>query len=439
MNFQDITSQFSTKDQTIQERLINTEPPYAFRNIFSDTIYKQGNINTSKNPVSEILNYKSRAFLDKNIIPDLTNFKQSNVKVFSWNDYPSENAKLPRYFMIWVSPQLILQISEGQKEIPIHIYLHPYGEIGEKEKEYFINGKISDYYRDVGIRYMINQHFIIHHNRYAVNNDNLLDKPLFNLPLCVVFPIFSGSAYSSFPVYQVNNYRFHFIEIIENLINRSIPYFISENSISSDIYSVSKITISAFSRGGSLLKVLFSNPQNNFLKKIREVYTFDIVMNRELTKEERKPLEGEKEEDTKRRIGAIILKEKTLAINQFWKNIKIWQGEDRNRKVRIYAAEQLVIQEIFNELKNNLTKYGGGRYQEGQFSLFNGEKIDNKNYSGMSNGYELYSTDNSRILFTLPSNTFNSYIDSSNPGGIYLWEGHSWYAQSFITHALFHG
>jgi hypothetical protein len=56
----------------------------------------------------------------------------------------------------------------------------------------------------------------------------------------------------------------------------------------------------------------------------------------------------------------------------------------------------------------------------------------------MSNGYELYSTDNSRILVTLPAGNFRSYINTVNPKGIYLWEGHSWFAQSFITHALFH-
>jgi hypothetical protein len=422
MNFQDITDQFSIQGKTLNDIWLENMPPTheVFRSIFTDTIYKQGNIKVSKNPIEQILNYKKRVFLEKETIIKITNFSQNTVKVFCWNDY-----------------QLLLQINEGLTEIPVHIYLHPFGEIGKNEREYFNNGRISDYYKTVGMRYMINQHFIIYHNRYAVKNNVSLDKPLYNLPLCIIFPIFSGTSYSLFPFYQINKTKIHFIEIIEELIKKSIPYF-TEQKINSEKYDVKKIAVSAFSRGGSLLRTLFSNPKSEILKKIYEVYSFDTVMDRQLTEVERKRNEGENDASYKQRIAQIVLQEKIIGVNQFWSNIKIWQGDDSDRRIRIYCAEEIVVKTIYNELRNNLRKYGGGKYQEGNFSLFNGLTIDKREYGGMSNGYELYSTDNSRILFVLPLNNFDSYIDSRNKKGIYLWEGHSWFAQSFITHALFH-
>jgi hypothetical protein len=74
---------------------------------------------------------------------------------------------------------------------------------------------------------------------------------------------------------------------------------------------------------------------------------------------------------------------------------------------------------------------------------------DGSKYSGLSNGYEIYSTDNSRALVVLPSGNFLIYLSTENlkndggfrPGGDYepSLEGHSWFVSRLMSHALYHG
>lgn len=410
MSFVEITSQFERKDALIPEEQINESPPPLFDKIFSDYIYKQTPIDVSRHPVGEILNYKIRKKSDKSEQEKISRRVGATVKFFRWDDFPSKGSKYPRYFGIYVSPHLKLLIKEGLKSIPVHIYLHPIGDIYENESQYYKGSHIYKYYRDVAIHYLLNDHRLGHLHRYSVSNESDLNNSFFNKPVCLIFPVFSGTAFSSFPNYD----SLHFLQIIDSLIKEAIPAFFPLGTFNSMQFSLGRIAISAFSVGGEMLKRLFVNPRDDVLKKINEVYTFDITLD--------KP-------------GTPRLE----ANDKFWSKLKIWQGDDSDKMIRMYSAESGTMANIADELKNNLKKYGGGKYIEGNFIKYNEKKIGDYLFKNLGNGFELHSTDNSRILFILPIQTFSSYYHTENQNGLTgLWEGHAWFSRSFITHALFH-
>ncbi|MEV6931691.1 hypothetical protein AB0M46_45365 [Dactylosporangium sp. NPDC051485] len=106
---------------------------------------------------------------------------------------------------------------------------------------------------------------------------------------------------------------------------------------------------------------------------------------------------------------------------------------------------------IYAELRDRLRRYGGGYHNPAAgFSAFNGKPRPGGSgtYAGLSDGYEIYSTDNSRSLVAMPAGNSEVYLSTENlrnpngfpPGGDYepALEGHSWFVSRLFTHAIFH-
>lgn len=189
-----------------------------------------------------------------------------------------------------------------------------------------------------------------------------------------------------------------------------------------------RVSLSGFSRSGECLYALLApkHAQHPFMTTIvREIYAFDIEINADN-------------------------EEKPTAWARFWPLLTAWQGDDADRRIRIYSAEKDVLSAVYAELRRNLAATGGGDVKVGSFKRFNGKLSDGKaklRFSGLEDGYELYSNDNSRILVVLPLANFLKYLDqvSPNPGGIDPnpafepgLQGHSWFVSRLFSHALFH-
>ena len=165
---------------------------------------------------------------------------------------------------------------------------------------------------------------------------------------------------------------------------------------------------------------------------LKECYAFDVIVD---------------ERDAKK----TVIKTKQAGFEELWDKLKKWQGDEADKKIRLYSAEPSTVANVYSELQDRLKRYGGGYHNPAvKFSDFNKtQKPDGSGqYSGLSDGYEIYSTDNSRSLVVLPSGNALVYLSSENiqnaggfqPGGDYEagLEGHSWFLSCLQTHALFH-
>jgi hypothetical protein len=92
---------------------------------------------------------------------------------------------------------------------------------------------------------------------------------------------------------------------------------------------------------------------------------------------------------------------------------------------------------------------GGSENPKVPFSSFNGKKApDGGDLNRLADGYEIYSTDNSRLLACLPSVNARAYLSSeglTKPNGFHYdepfdpaLEGHTWFVSRLVSHALFH-
>ena len=196
---------------------------------------------------------------------------------------------------------------------------------------------------------------------------------------------------------------------------------------------VKRVALSGYSRSGILLSALLSGKVDSpFLTDtLKEVYAFDVMLD---------------ERDDK----GQITKTKQQGYEELWARLKKWQGDDSSRKIRLYSAEPGTVVNIYAELKSRLQKYGGGYHNPSAFSKFNKTPVPGGSsvFSSLSDGYEIYSTDNSRSLVVLPFNNSLVYLSTENirnpggfrPGGDYEpdLEGHSWFVSRLQSHALFH-
>jgi hypothetical protein len=410
--FEDITSVLINANiaKIIEDQSL--PPQYPMQFVFTNLVLKKGKLDVTKHPAQEILDFKNREIIvgdDKN---KSVAMMSDGLKLFFWKDFPSKKSSYPRYFLVWMSPALKASLQKGERnDIPLSIYFHPFGEIGNNEGRYYKeDNSIDDYYLSIGTHYLLNQHFLLFQHRYAVRDSAHLKAPLFNMPICLVFPIFSGSSHASFPQYDA----IHFLDIVEGLVRSAMPKYFAVNIQSTLQLNVGRIAVSAFSLGGILLRRLFAKPKLERLKTVDEVYTFDCVMNDKSTPKQK-------------------------AYEEFWRNLKVWQGDNSRKLIRFYTAESTSIFNILLELKSNLKKNGGGTLIEGQFKKYDGLTIDNYLYKFPDIDIELHSTDNSRILVLIPMSIFDSYgFGVVNAHGIKLWEGHAWFTNALITHALFH-
>jgi hypothetical protein len=193
--------------------------------------------------------------------------------------------------------------------------------------------------------------------------------------------------------------------------------------------------VSGYSRSGVVLRRLLDNAQHNepFMRKVlKEFYVFDVMLD---------------ERDKK----GVVTKTKQQGWDELWTRLKAWQGEDGDKKIRMYSAEPATVSNVYAELVKRLAKYGGGYHNSAaHFSAFNGTLMpDGKTpHDRLADGYEVYSTDNSRSLVVFPFSNALVYLSSDGivnptgfaPGGSYepTHEGHSWFVSRLQSHALFH-
>jgi hypothetical protein len=173
---------------------------------------------------------------------------------------------------------------------------------------------------------------------------------------------------------------------------------------------------------------------NRFMdEQLREAYSFDVKLDRKATKDVpgQSQIEGYK---------------------KFWRDLETWQGHDSDKLIRLYCAETDTVAFVRDELNQNLKKYGGGYINpKVPVSSFNGIKApDGVTLADLRDGFEYYSTDNSRILASLPLQCPRIYLQSDdqyihNDGGFHpdetyetALQGHSWYVSRLLSHALFH-
>jgi hypothetical protein len=418
MMFQDITSQLAPldMDKLVEDKLL--PPQYPFASIFSKYVFKDKAPDVTKYPLDELFDFKIREIIINNDKKYTAKQISENLRLFSWVDYPSKKAAYPRYFFVWVSPLLDYLIkTDHKRDIPILTFFHPIGEIATNEQKYYkTNGTIDEYYLKVGVRYLTYEHFLLFQTRYPVTTDDNLKNAYTGKAVCLVFPVFSGTAHTAFPHYD----SIHYMDIMEGLVADALPQFYPINARPLLKFTLARVAVSAFSIGGSLLNRLFDNLKDEKLTKVKEIYGYDLIIDE---------------------------KKKQSSYETFWKHLKEWQGDDRTKLIRLYSAESQTVSSIVDELKGNLKKYGGGKLIEARFKDYDNKKVTQydfnkkKNvevlYRFSENALEIHSTDNSRVVVLLPMSVFGSYgYGVVNPNGIYLWEGHPWFVNALMTHSL---
>jgi hypothetical protein len=249
------------------------------------------------------------------------------------------------------------------------------------------------------------------------------------LDLMVVIPVSSPSSFN-------NLSNASELEDALREISRRCYEGVSGKLLGGDPPILQRVAVAGYSRSGVILQALFTDTRsssNFFRDRLKEVYAFDIMLD---------VVDGKTKQ---------VLKTKQQGYDELWTKLKAWQGDDSDKKIRLYSAEPATVANIYAELKTRLKTYGGGYHNDSvKFSAFNGTSMSpgSASYSGLTDGYEIYSTDNSRSLAVLPSNNPLVYLSSENiknpngfrTGGDYApnLEGHSWFVSRLFSHALFH-
>jgi hypothetical protein len=277
-------------------------------------------------------------------------------------------------------------------------------------------------------KHTVTQHFCAVKRSGTPGASSQLEDKKSALDLMVVVPVSSARAYLSLGDPK------ELQEVLQEL-GRRCYQGVTSKLVPTNAVSLVRLAVSGYSRSGVVLRSLLDNTKANepFMRSIlKEFYAFDIMLD---------------EKDDK---GQIV-KTKVKGYEEFWARLKVWQGEDSDKKIRLYSAEPATVAAVYSELQERLKRYGGGYHNSSvPFSRFNktAKPDGSGTFSGLSDGYEIYSTDNSRCLVVLPFGNARFYLSSENienpggfkPGGDYEpWlEGHSWFVSRLQTHALFH-
>jgi hypothetical protein len=379
-----------------------------------------------------LLDYKVRQKLDKD--------KIGRIFILERTDNPRDRTKT-RLFWTWLSPKLISRWSAtGPDSVTVSasVLLHPFGNLA-KYPAYW-KGDIDPVklpnYLELGARYLckekdtVLQHLCCVRPATAAGQSSGLDDPDGKLDVMVVVPVSSPSSFMNMS---------NAIDLEDALreISRRCYEGVSGKLLSAGPPTLQRLAVSGYSRSGALLQALFGNTRANdsfFRDRLKEVYIFDVMLD-------------EFDKDKK------LVKTKQQGYDELWAKLKAWQGDDSDKKIRLYSAEPVTVANVYSELKPRLQKYGGGYHNPSvKFSSFNGTKMPggSANYAKLSDGYEIYSTDNSRSLAVLPSTNPFEYLVSDDeniqnpngflPGGDYApaMQGHTWFVSRLFSHALFH-
>lgn len=431
MEIRDITNEntllFTYKSAFVDNQADKLLQPYRSRNrtfpIFLDRVFTQ----TAKNDPVEFLDYRTRSAMDDADAGRLFVLERTD-------DTP--NKALTRLFLVWLSPALVKEFKDDQSNQPAfraNVVFHPFAGL-DKYPTYWRgltdqNPVKEANYLELGVRYLFKekltalQHFCA---LRASGGGRKLDGGPCPSAFAVVVPVSSPSAYLNLGDPSVLSEALRHIarRCYEGVTTRLPPV----GSV-----KLQRIAVSSYSRSGAILSTLLSNPRKDpaFMNdSLREVYAFDVMLD---------------EYD-----GKTVVKTKKQGYDELWTKLKTWQGQDPDKRIRLYSAEPGTVSGVYQELIQRLKSHGGGYHNPSvKFSRFNGAlRADGSRYSGLSDGYEIYSTDDSRSLVVFPSGNPLVYISSENlgnaggfaPGKPYEpgLEGHSWFVSRLASHALFH-
>lgn len=353
-------------------------------------------------------------------------------------DNPTEKNRT-RLFWAWVSPALVAAMSghtAGDLSIKAHVLFHPFGNIHEYPA--YWQGGIDPLavpnFLELGARYLckekqtVTQHFCaVRPGGSKPGADGFADKKC-PWAMMVVVPVSSSLSFASLgdPA--------ELQDALEQIARRCHEGVTGKVPAASPV-KLARVAVSGYSRSGAVLQALLSHAGRGspFMDKLlREVYAFDVMLDEKGGKD-KAPVSKREGYDT------------------FWKRLKTWQGDDSDKRIRLYSAEPDTVDGIYGELKERLKRHGGGYHRPGvAFSGFNGKPMPDgkQTHAGLMDGYEIYSTDNSRSLVVLPSHNAQVYLSTEklvNPRGFALGgdyepglEGHSWFVSRLQSHALFH-
>jgi hypothetical protein len=393
--------------------------------IFTERVFTS----SGRSPV-DLLDYKVRDSVDDQNI--------GRMFVLERMDNSGDVSKT-RLFFVWVSPKLIARFKDtpaNSLQVSANVLFHPFGGIATYPA--YWKGDIEPVkipnYLELEVRYLFREKNSVLQHLCAVRpgpiagqSTSLQDKDS-QLDVMLVVPVSSSAAFMNLS---------NSVELEDALreIARRCYEGITAKILAGGSPAIQRVAVSAYSRSGALLQALFADMRTNepFMRgKLKEAYAFDVMLD-------------ERDKNKK------VVKTKQQGYDELWGKLKTWQGEDSDKRIRLYSAEPGTVANVYAELQSRLKQYGGGYHNPAvKFSDFNNTKTPDGStkYSGMSNGYEIYSTDNSRALVVLPSGNFLIYLSTENikndggfqPGGDYEpnLEGHSWFVSRLMSHALYH-
>jgi hypothetical protein len=392
--------------------------------IFTERVFTT----SGKSPIG-LLDYKTRDSLD--------DADPGRIFVLERTDNSGDVTRT-RLFFVWLSPKLVAQFKGNSADalrVKASVVFHPFP---DKYPAYW-NGGIDPVktpnFLELGARYLckekhsVTQHFCAIKPGSTPGGKSGLDDKKSQLAVMLVVPVSSTRAFVS-----LGNPK-ELQDALEQIARRCYEG-VTTKLVAASAMTLDRVAVSGYSRSGVMLRTLLDNAKSNepFMRStLKEFYAFDVMLD-------------EKDEKTK-----AITKTKQKGYEEFWVKLKAWQGEDSNKKIRLYSAEPGTVGSVYAELQERLKRYGGGYHNKNVgFSAFNKTpKTDGSGaYAGLSDGYEIYSTDNSRSLVVLPFGNPLVYLSTENiqnadgfkPGGDYepALEGHSWFIARLQSHALFH-
>lgn len=351
-------------------------------------------------------------------------------------DTPSGNkGALTRLFLVWVSPALVAQFKSAPPEkcvSPAIVLFHPAG--GLNKYPSYWRGNIEPVktpnFLELGVRYLFKEKHIVQQTLSALSpamGASKLEAATNQIKVMLVVPVSNGAAFSSLSDPNVLE------EALTEISRRAYEGADDMPRIATQAPPLGRIAVAGYSRSGEVLLDLLTNGSKNtrFMQEtLREFYAFDVMLDRSISQGNPRT--------------------KTEGYQQFWRKLKTWQGDDADKLIRLYSSEPSTIKFLRTELADRLRKYGGG-YSNSRvaFSLFNGTTApDGVLLTGLSDGFEMYSTDNSRSLACLPFSNPRVYLSSENIKNDHGFhpdesfetnlEGHTWYVSRLFSHALFH-
>ena len=392
--------------------------------VFTSLVFTAAPV-TSGSPV-DLLDYRMREGMDDSEV--------GRIFILERNDNGGDT-RLTRLFFVWISPKQVAKFSSGGPDAlraKVSVLFHPAAGL-DKYPTYW-QGDIDPVklpnFLELGARYLCKEKHVVTQHFCAVRPGDKEGVRAKSCPFTglVVVPVSSAASFNNLADPR------ELEEALKHIVRRCYEGVTRKIEPASSV-TLERVAVAGYSRSGTLLRQLLDNTGSNepFMRSVlRELYAFDVML------------------DERDREGKVV-KNKQQGYDEFWAKLKKWQADDPDRRIRLYSAEPTTVANIYAELRDRLKRHGGGYHNPAApFSAFNGKprREGSGNYAGLTNGYEIYSTDNSRSLVVLPHGNPQVYLSTEHivnpsgfaPGGDYEpdLEGHSWFVSRLYTHALLH-